>query len=196
MFIAITRYRTPASKDIRQILNIASHIDHLLIRTPMPPEETSSFLDALISAGFPREKIIIHSDIGLLEAFDLPAIHFREYDEDAFEYKRRAPGISVSMSTHSARSIESARAAGLDFVLFGHIFESASKQGLPPRSGQEIMDALAADIPVVALGGINARTVQKLPKGFSGIAAISYFMDADPSEIKALGKEWELLNLM
>lgn len=196
MFIAITRYRTPDSKDIPHFNTIAPHIDHLLIRTPMAHHESAAFLDALIMSGFPKEKIIIHSDIRLLEAFGLTAIHFREDDEDAFGYKRENPGISVSMSTHSARSIEAARAAGLDFVMFGHIFESASKKGIPPRAGREVAEALACDIPVVALGGINPRTIHQLPKGFSGIAAIAYFMDADPSEIKALRKEWELLNLM
>src|SRR5699024_7465527 len=100
-----------------------------------------------------------------------------------------------SMSTHSARAIEVCDANGLDFILFGHIFETTSKKGLPPRSDKEIADALAFDIPVIALGGINERTVQQLPKGFSGIAAISYFMDADPAEIKALRKDWELSNL-
>lgn len=182
--------RPPDSKDINHFKTIAPHIDYLLIRTPMSDKESATFIKALIKAGFPKDKILIHSAIELLEALDLNAIHFRENDENTFRYKREHPEITVSMSTHSARSIEEAQANGLDFVLFGHIFETSSKKDRPPRSKQEVLEVLAFEIPVIAIGGINAQTIHQLSKGFSGIAAISYFMNADPSEINLLRKEW------
>lgn len=196
MFVAITYYRSPDSKDIIHFINIASNIDYLLIRTPMPDKTTATFLDALIHAGFPKEKILIHSSIDLLEAFNLHAIHFREGDDEAFHYKHHHPEISVSMSAHFVHTIEMAQLNGLDFVLFGHIFESASKKNRPPRSKQEVSEALSFEIPVIALGGINARTIHELPKGFSGVAAISYFMDTDYLKLEQFRKEWERLNLM
>lgn len=195
MFIAITPYRQPVSSDIRHFTAIAPFIDCLLIRTPMSHRETADFLTSLLEAGFPKNKLLVHSDMALLERFDLNAIHFRENDADAFDYKKKHPEITVSMSTHSARAVEAAGENGLDFVLFGHIFETASKPDRPPRSEREINEALSSDIPVIALGGINERTIHQLPSGFGGIAAISYFMDAAPSEIKVLRKGWELSNL-
>lgn len=194
MFIAITHYRPLDSKDISHFINIVPTIDYLLIRTPMSYKESATFLENLIHSGFPKDKILIHSAIDLLEAFDLNAIHFRENDKGAFHYKKQHPEISVSMSTHSARSIEQAQSNGLDFVLFGHIFETISKKDRPPRSEQEVAEALSFEIPVIALGGINDRTIHELPEGFSGIAAISFFLNANPLKIKTLRKEWKESN--
>src|SRR5690625_2821335 len=116
MFIAITSYRTPDPGDISHFTAIAPFIDHLLIRTPMSRRETADFLTSLLDTGFPKDKIIVHTDVGLLEALDLNAIHFRENDADAFNYKKQHPEITVSMSTHSARAVEAAGENGLDFV--------------------------------------------------------------------------------
>lgn len=42
----------------------------------------------LMNQGFAKEKIIVHSDIALLEDLNLKRIHFKENDETAFSYKR------------------------------------------------------------------------------------------------------------
>ena len=46
-----------------------------------------SFLEKLIAAGFPKDKIIIHSDVDLLESLTLKRLHCREMDTLAFDYK-------------------------------------------------------------------------------------------------------------
>ena len=66
--------------------------------------------------GFPKSKIIIHSDVHLLEQLHLSHIHFREMDEDAFSYKSTHPEIEVSMSTHSIESVKAAYEHDLDYV--------------------------------------------------------------------------------
>ena len=43
--------------------------------------------------GFHKSKIIIHSDVHLLEQLHLSHIHFREMDEDAFSYKSIHPRL-------------------------------------------------------------------------------------------------------
>lgn len=60
------------------------------------------------------------------------------------------------------------------------------KKFLPPRTHQEVRDALSYNIPVIALGGINLETIRKLPVGFSGIASISAFMDTSLSQVTRL----------
>ena len=86
----------------------------------MSSSDLSSFLTSLIEKGFPKSKIIIHSDVHLLEQLHLSHIHFREMDEDAFSYKSTHPEIEVSMSTHSIESVKAAYEHDLDYV-FGHI---------------------------------------------------------------------------
>lgn len=196
MFIAITEYKRLDSHDAVHLIDISPYIDRLILRTPMSDTDLAAFLTRLLESGFPPEKVVIHSSIDLLESFKLQFIHFKEHDIEAFKYKEEHPEISVSMSTHSAESIKKAQLNGLDSVLFGHIFESASKKSLPPRTNAEIKEAVSFDIPVIALGGINLYTIEKLPAGFDGISSISGFMDATHNQIINLRKEWHRLNSM
>lgn len=190
IFIAITKYKNLTNEDVQHFLDISDGIDGLLFRTPMSSSDLSSFLTSLIEKGFPKSKIIIHSDVHLLEQLHLSHIHFREMDEDAFSYKSTHPEIEVSMSTHSIESVKAAYEHDLDYVFFGHIFKTPSKPNQLPRSKAEIQRVLEIPIPIYAIGGITEKTIPQLPHGFKGICAISFFMNASLQQIELLRKEW------
>lgn len=190
IFIAITKYKDLTNDDVQHFLDISDGIDGLLFRTPMSSSDLSSFLTSLIEKGFPKSKIIIHSDVHLLEQLHLSHIHFREMDEDAFSYKSIHPEIEVSMSTHSIESVKAAYEHDLDYVFFGHIFKTPSKPNQLPRSKAEIQCVLEIPIPIYAIGGITEKTIPQLPHGFKGICAISFFMNASLQQIELLRKEW------
>ena len=190
IFIAITKYKDLTNDDVQHFLDISDGIDGLLFRTPMSSSDLSSFLKSLIEQGFPKSKIIIHSDVHLLEQLHLSHIHFREMDEDAFSYKSTHPEIEVSMSTHSIESVKAAYEHDLDYVFFGHIFKTPSKPNQLPRSKAEIQRVLEIPIPIYAIGGITEKTIPQLPHGFKGICAISFFMNASLQQIELLRKEW------
>lgn len=190
IFIAITKYKDLTNDDVQHFLDISDGIDGLLFRTPMSSSDLSSFLTSLIEKGFPKSKIIIHSDVHLLEQLHLSHIHFREMDEDAFSYKSTHPEIEVSMSTHSIESVKAAYEHDLDYVFFGHIFKTPSKPNQRPRSKAEIQRVLEIPIPIYAIGGITEKTIPQLPHGFKGICAISFFMNASLQQIELLRKEW------
>lgn len=190
IFIAITKYKNLTNEDVQHFLDISDGIDGLLFRTPMSSSDLSSFLTSLIEKGFPKSKIIIHSDVHLLEQLHLSHIHFREMDEDAFSYKSSHPEIEVSMSTHSIDSVKAAYEHDLDYVFFGHIFKTPSKPNQRPRSKAEIQRVLEIPIPIYAIGGITEKTIPQLPHGFKGICAISFFMNASLQQIELLRKEW------
>lgn len=190
IFIAITKYKDLTNDDVQHFLDISDGIDGLLFRTPMSSSDLSSFLTSLIEKGFPKSKIIIHSDVHLLEQLHLSHIHFREMDEDAFSYKSTHPEIEVSMSTHSIESVKAAYEHDLDYVFFGHIFKTPSKPNQLPRSKADIQRVLEIPIPIYAIGGITEKTIPQLPHGFKGICAISFFMNASLQQIELLRKEW------
>ena len=190
IFIAITKYKDLTNDDVQHFLDISDGIDGLLFSTPMSSSDLSSFLTSLIEKGFPKSKIIIHSDVHLLEQLHLSHIHFREMDEDAFSYKSTHPEIEVSMSTHSIESVKAAYEHDLDYVFFGHIFKTPSKPNQLPRSKAEIQRVLEIPIPIYAIGGITEKTIPQLPHGFKGICAISFFMNASLQQIELLRKEW------
>lgn len=156
----------------------------------MNNEENKDMIQSLLQLGFSKDKIIIHSDTTLLEELNLKRIHFKSNDTTAFTYKAAHPDIYVSMSTHDVETVKRCYENNLDYVFLGHIFPTASHPDTPPRSKKTIQQALDVPIPIYAIGGINEHSIQKMPPGFKGICAISYFNNASLEEIKQLRKEW------
>ena len=78
----------------------------------------------------------------------------------------------------SIHSLEEARAAvGADFVVFGPVFATGSKQPQGLEKLREVASALAG-FPVVAIGGVNRdNAAQCYEAGASGVAAIRLFDD-------------------
>jgi thiamine-phosphate pyrophosphorylase len=74
----------------------------------------------------------------------------------------------------------------LDYVFFGHVFETASKPGLPGRGFGELAEAArsgtAVGLPVLAIGGMTPeRVAPALEAGAHGVAAVAGIWDApDP----------------
>ncbi|MFY9573138.1 MAG: thiamine phosphate synthase [Blastocatellia bacterium] len=88
--------------------------------------------------------------------------------------------ILIGVSTHSLDEAETAERGGADFVVFGPIFETASKKTLGNPVGVEPLRQVAGSlkIPVLALGGIKPANVPEvLDAGASGVAGISMFTD-------------------
>lgn len=192
IFIAITYDKTLTTLDLEHFLNIEEGIDALLFRTTMSKNELKKILIQLMNQGFPKDKIIIHSDTTLLEELNLSRIHFKENDKTAFAFKRSHPEIKVGMSTHGKDTIQTCIKEGLDYVFYGHVFSTPSHPSDAPRSHDEIIDVLNLPIPIYAIGGISERTISQLEHGFDGICAISFFMNASLKEIKELRRKWLL----
>jgi thiamine-phosphate pyrophosphorylase len=83
-------------------------------------------------------------------------------------------------SVHSADAAQHAEAEGLDYVIAGPVFETASHTGQPP-AGLELIRAVseAVRVPVLAIGGINTSNVREvIAAGADGVAVISAIWDA------------------
>lgn len=90
------------------------------------------------------------------------------------------PDKILGVSVHSVEGARRAAAAGADHLLFGHIFTTASKAGLPPRGLTTLAEVAAnVNIPVIALGGITVdRVTGCLAAGAGGVAVMSAVMAA------------------
>jgi thiamine-phosphate pyrophosphorylase len=91
----------------------------------------------------------------------------------------------IGASTHSAEEAISARRDGADFVVFGPVFETASKREYGEAVGlarlTEVSTALSP-FPVLALGGVTTANVADcLQAGAQGVAGISMF--AEPEKL-------------
>jgi thiamine monophosphate synthase len=110
------------------------------------------------------------------------------------------PDRSPRPLSRSVHSIESADGStGVDFLIAGHVFATASKSGLAPR-GLDWLSSLAASValPVVAIGGITRENAAAcIECGASGIAVISAITGSDDprsaaAELRtAIDRAWE-----
>ena len=92
-----------------------------------------------------------------------------------------APHLHIAVSTHTIDEVQAAARAGADFVVFGPVFETASKAGVVPTRGLSGLADVAAktNIPVLALGGVTpARATACRDAGARGLACIGAVMGA------------------
>jgi thiamine-phosphate pyrophosphorylase len=124
-------------------------------------------------------------DIALLVGAD--AVHLGQTDLPIAEARRIAGDrLAYGISTHNLEQVRAAIADRPDYIAYGPVFTTTTKQNPDPVVGIEALRAavqLAGDIPVVAIGGIspsNARDIYGV--GASSICAISAVNQAkDPA---------------
>ena len=90
------------------------------------------------------------------------------------------PGFLIGRSIHSKE--EAARVCaegGVDYLLFGTVFSTASKPGVDAAGVDALADVVSTvPLPVLAVGGITVGTIHGLGRtGAAGIAAIGLFAD-------------------
>jgi thiamine-phosphate pyrophosphorylase len=95
------------------------------------------------------------------------------------------PEFLIGASTHSLETARDARDSGADFVVFGPLFETASKRSFGPPQGLDKLQQVASELqgfPVLAIGGITLDNAEScFAAGASGIAGISLFDAFNPA---------------
>jgi thiamine-phosphate pyrophosphorylase len=92
--------------------------------------------------------------------------------------RRRHPGWLITIAAHDARAAARAGRAGAAAIMLSPVFPSRSPSAAGahgPRTSAAI--AARTPCPVIALGGVNARTIKRLRGAFAGIAGIEAFCD-------------------
>jgi thiamine-phosphate pyrophosphorylase len=86
------------------------------------------------------------------------------------------PGRVVGVSTHSREQAEAARASGADYIGFGPMFATGTKDtGYTPRGLEALREIRAAvSLPILAIGGITLENVvEVIAAGATAPAVIS-----------------------
>jgi thiamine-phosphate pyrophosphorylase len=97
-------------------------------------------------------------DLALLSGAD--GVHLGQEDLPIEEVRRIAPGCLVGISTHDPEELARALAGAPDYVAYGPVFPTGSKQRPDPVVGLDGLAAAAAmarsaRVPLVAIGGID-----------------------------------------
>lgn len=93
--------------------------------------------------------------------------------------RERGAEVVIGRSTHGVDEVRGAREEGADYVTFGPVFSTPSKEGYGPPVGLDALREVARPgLPVLALGGIDPSRVDAVAEaGASGLAGIRGFHD-------------------
>jgi len=103
--------------------------------------------------------------------------------------KSFAQTFLVGASTHSGEEARRAHKQGADFIVFGPIFPTKSKEQFGPPLGLEKLSDVCGNLvgfPVLALGGVSEFTARQcFEASASGVAGISLFSEPAALELVA-----------
>jgi thiamine-phosphate pyrophosphorylase len=137
-------------------------------------------------AGVP---LLINDRVDVARQVGADGVHVGRADEP-IDYARRVLGREAIIGG-SADSVDEAVAVdteGADYVGFGHIFATGSKEKTGPPVGVETLRRarVAVRIPIIAIGGITAANVKSVVEaGAWGVAVIGAVCGADDPEVAA-----------
>lgn len=88
------------------------------------------------------------------------------------------PHVPFGVSVHSAEEAQEAESLGASYITAGHVFATDCKKGLAPRGTDFLRNVCeSVNIPVYAIGGINAENIaETVHAGADGACIMSGFM--------------------
>jgi thiamine-phosphate pyrophosphorylase len=113
-----------------------------------------------------------HADIAL--AVDADGVHLGQEDLPLKEARRMMGEKIVGISTHDLGEAKEAEAGGADYIGFGPLFHTYTKDAGPPR-GTEGLELIRQHIgiPVVAIGGINLENIGAVMRAGADAVAVA-----------------------
>jgi thiamine-phosphate pyrophosphorylase len=158
------------------------------------PDLAAGDLLALVRSVLPAARaggavVVVNDRIDVAIAAGADGVHLRRTSLPPAEARRiLGPGALVGVSTHEEAEVAAAFADGADYVVFGPVFPTPSKEGLlAPRGADEFRRVAAgAAGPVLALGGMDAVRAAGLGvRPPHGVAAIRAILGVDDPEAAA-----------
>jgi thiamine-phosphate pyrophosphorylase len=137
--------------------------------------------DARRAADGTAARIVVNDRVDIALAAGAHGVHLRADSMPASRIRDIVPAsFLIGRSVHSRREAEDAAAdGGPDYLIFGTVFESASKPDNPPAGPDMLADVISATaLPVLAIGGVTAaRAGDVAAAGAAGLAAIGLFAE-------------------
>ncbi|HEU4726596.1 MAG TPA: thiamine phosphate synthase [Kofleriaceae bacterium] len=132
--------------------------------------------------------LIVNDRIDVALAADADGVHLGQTDLPLAAARRIAGDLWIGISTHNLAQVRAACAGGADYLGFGPVFATTTKQNPDPVQGLEGLRAAVAEAagrPVVAIGGIQAADAAAVyGAGAHAICAISAVNEArDPGNM-------------
>ncbi len=131
--------------------------------------------------------LIINDTTEIARRVTADGLHVGQDDMDISEARKLVPGMMIGLSTHSVQQAIDAEQAGADYIGFGPVFNTSTKNNAGMQRGvEELAEVVkSVNIPVVAIGGISSRNLRDvIATSVSNVAIISDIITADNIERK------------
>ncbi|WP_077302080.1 thiamine phosphate synthase [Virgibacillus pantothenticus] len=187
---AVTNGKMEEAKLVDTIQVIAPFVDRIILREKQKSlQGYLAFVQKLIQAGVSKEVLCIHNHVSAPALTEVNQLHLPENKASLIaDMKKLSPSLQVGVSVHSLQAARHAERCGADYVMFGHVFATASKPRINPRGFEQVKQlAHALTIPVIAIGGIKNNKICDLSgANISGIAVMSAIFSASSPQTAAM----------
>jgi len=142
----------------------------------LPGRDLLALVRDVAALAAPRgTQVLVNERTDIALAGGAQGVHLPAHSLPAREIRRIAPaGFVIGVSCHSVEEVRRAEEEGADFVVFGPVFSTSSKEGVGLERLREAVRSVR--LPVLALGGVSLENSGAcLKMGASGIAGISMF---------------------
>jgi thiamine-phosphate pyrophosphorylase len=127
-------------------------------------------------------KLIVNDRIDIALGSAADGVHLGQEDLPLEVGRKLLGDRLIGISTHSLEQAKEAEANGADYIGFGPIFGTATKNTGYTARGLEMLSRIraAVDLPIVAIGGITEANIQDVWRvGADSAAIISDILKAD-----------------
>lgn len=177
-----------AEEITRIIHDIHPFVDFIHIREKqMPACEIHNLVLNLTENQIPLSKIIINDRVDVAMICGAKGVHLA-YHSIPIEYvKKKFANLYLGCSVHSETEARHEKINNADYIMFGHVYQTKSKEGLPPKGLNQLKEVVnIVEIPVIAIGGIKPKNVREIiSTGATGVAIMSGIFEASNPVKKA-----------
>jgi len=152
-----------------------------------PSKFFSDAIESLRIARSANAKLIINDRVDIALAINADGVHLGQTDTPV-EAARRLLGANaiIGFSTHNLEQVKSALDLPIDYLAFGPIFPTTSKENPDPIAGVSQLAAakrLVGSLPLVAIGGIGSINLSQVFAVGADSAAVLSAVLKNPTQI-------------
>jgi thiamine-phosphate diphosphorylase len=136
--------------------------------------------DVLTAVAGTAAKVVVNDRVDVALAAGADGVHLREDSMPSLRIRPIVPnGFLIGRSVHSPEDAALAGRSGVDYIVMGTVYPTASKPETSPTGVAPLIEAIrATPVPVLGIGGVTADNVADIAAaGAAGIAAIGLFAD-------------------
>ena len=168
-----TRGRAPQAV-LRQLLDAGVKLIQLRAKTMLPRD----FLDLARQARAETRRydcrLIVNDRVDIALACGADGVHLGQEDLPLHAGRKLMGDKIICISTHDIEQAKEAEQNGADYIGFGPMFGTATKDTGYTARGVDMLKQIraAVKIPIVAIGGINEQNVAQVWQAGANCAAI------------------------